>query len=159
MAEAQKSRLRALITSYAREERDGQKMKGPAWSADFVKGKGQGLIFLLHGSPGVGKTCTAGSIVPSQNWSNMLTLLLECVAELLQRPLMILTSSDIGTDPVHVELNLTREFKKAKSWNAVLLIDEADVFMEQRSSRDLTRNSLVAGEIPVTTSINRSQDL
>lgn len=59
---------------------------------------------------------------------------------------MVLTSSDIGTDPVEVEKNLTREFKKAKSWNAILLIDEADVFMEQRSTRDLTRNSLVAGE-------------
>lgn len=31
-----------------------------AWSADFVQGKGQGLIFLLHGKPGVGKTYTAG---------------------------------------------------------------------------------------------------
>lgn len=27
---------------------------------DHVKGKGQGLIFLLHGPPGVGKTFTAG---------------------------------------------------------------------------------------------------
>ena len=59
---------------------------------------------------------------------------------------MVLTSSDIGTNPVEVERNLTNEFKKAKSWDAVLLIDEADVFMEQRSTRDLTRNSLVAGE-------------
>lgn len=31
-----------------------------AWSADFVEGKGQGLVFLLHGKPGVGKTYTAG---------------------------------------------------------------------------------------------------
>lgn len=31
-----------------------------AWSPDFVKGKGEGLIFLLHGKPGVGKTYTAG---------------------------------------------------------------------------------------------------
>lgn len=30
------------------------------WTADFVKGKGEGLIFLLHGKPGVGKTYTAG---------------------------------------------------------------------------------------------------
>lgn len=27
---------------------------------DIVKGKGKGLIFLLHGPPGVGKTLTAG---------------------------------------------------------------------------------------------------
>lgn len=31
-----------------------------SWSADFIKGKGEGLIFLLHGKPGVGKTYTAG---------------------------------------------------------------------------------------------------
>jgi hypothetical protein len=59
---------------------------------------------------------------------------------------MTLTSSDIGTDPNMVELNLTRHFKTARSWGAILLIDEADVFMERRSSNDLTRNSLVAGQ-------------
>lgn len=36
------------------------KVEGRAWSADYVKGKGEGLIFLLHGKPGVGKTYTAG---------------------------------------------------------------------------------------------------
>jgi ATP-dependent Lon protease len=28
---------------------------------DLIQGKGKGLIFLLHGPPGVGKTYTAGS--------------------------------------------------------------------------------------------------
>lgn len=32
-----------------------------AYSADVIKGKGQGLLILLHGPPGVGKTSTAGS--------------------------------------------------------------------------------------------------
>lgn len=59
---------------------------------------------------------------------------------------MVLTSSDIGTDPKEIELNLTSRFKTATSWGAVLLIDEADVFMERRSTADLERNSLVAGE-------------
>ncbi|KAM0563591.1 hypothetical protein ACHAPJ_001315 [Fusarium lateritium] len=121
-------RLKALAQSFSRIDKDGQKLVHPAWSADFVKGKGQGLIFLLHGRPGVGKTCTA-----------------ESIAEFMKKPLMVLTSSDIGTEPAEVEHNLTREFKKAKSWGAVLLIDEADVFMEQRSTKDLLRNSLVAG--------------
>ncbi|KAK2601173.1 hypothetical protein N8I77_010642 [Diaporthe amygdali] len=53
--------------------------------------------------------------------------------------------SDIGTDPSFIELNLTKHFKTATSWGAVLLIDEADVFMERRGSADLVRNSLVAG--------------
>ena len=59
---------------------------------------------------------------------------------------MVLTSSDIGTDPNNVEKKLTKNFKTAKSWGAVLLIDEADVFMERRTTADLTRNSLVAGK-------------
>lgn len=29
---------------------------------DFVQGKGKGIIILLHGPPGVGKTFTAGEI-------------------------------------------------------------------------------------------------
>lgn len=58
---------------------------------------------------------------------------------------MVMTSSDIGTDPSIVEENLTSNFKLAKSWGAVLLIDEADVFMERRGPADLERNSLVAG--------------
>jgi hypothetical protein len=61
MEDSQKKRLLALVKSYSRVDNSGAIMKQPAWTADFVKGKGQGLIFLLHGSPGVGKTCTAGT--------------------------------------------------------------------------------------------------
>lgn len=31
-----------------------------AFSPDFVRGKGEGQILLLHGPPGTGKTLTAG---------------------------------------------------------------------------------------------------
>lgn len=70
----------------------------------------------------------------------------ECIAAFTKRPLMILTTKDIGTEPAEVEFNLSSKFKTAKSWGVVILIDEADVFMERRSTSDLTRNSLVAGE-------------
>ncbi|KAL1847379.1 hypothetical protein Daus18300_013964 [Diaporthe australafricana] len=120
--------LKALAKSFARENIEGVRIEKDPWSADFVKGKGNGLIFLLHGKPGVGKTYTA-----------------ECIAEYTKRPLMVLTSSDIGTDSQYIEMNLTKHFKTATSWGAVLLIDEADVFMERRGSADLARNSLVAG--------------
>lgn len=59
---------------------------------------------------------------------------------------MTISCSDIGTDPKEVEGNLIRIFKDARRWDVVLLIDEADVFMERRSTADLNRNSLVAGE-------------
>ncbi|KAH6695531.1 hypothetical protein F5X68DRAFT_163790 [Plectosphaerella plurivora] len=128
MEPKQLGRLKALATAYCRKDKNGKKIDRQSWSADFVQGKGKGLTFLLHGKPGVGKTLTA-----------------ECIAEFTESPLMILNTSDIGTDAVTVEGNLTKHFQQAKSWGAVLLIDEADIFMERRSTRNLERNALVAG--------------
>lgn len=36
-------------------------------------------------------------------------------------------------------------FQRATSWGAIILIDEADVFLEKRQVKDLQRNSLVSG--------------
>lgn len=52
--------LKALASSYIRENQHGVVSTQLAWSADFIQGKGRGQIILLHGPPGVGKTCTAG---------------------------------------------------------------------------------------------------
>jgi len=113
---------------------------------DLVAGKGQGLVILLHGlipwilvlsfltlflgPPGVGKTLTA-----------------ECIADLYERPLYSVTSGDIGVDPDVVEKKLLEIFDYAITWNAVLLLDEADVFLAERSLEDLTRNALVSGTL------------
>ena len=56
--------LKALAKSFARVNKDEKSIDREFWAADFVKGKGNGLIFLLHGRPGVGKTCTAGRFFP-----------------------------------------------------------------------------------------------
>lgn len=56
-----------------------------------------------------------------------------------------LTATDLGTEPHVIEQRLAKWFKLAASWNAVLLIDEADIYMEHRSVQDIARNSLVAG--------------
>ncbi|KAJ8114624.1 hypothetical protein OPT61_g3535 [Boeremia exigua] len=98
------------------------------WAADYVENKGKGMIFLLHGRPGVGKTYTA-----------------ECIANTMQRPLLSVSCSDIGVDPSQVEVKLRRWFDIARSWNAITLLDEADIYMEYRQLHDLERNSLVAG--------------
>jgi len=97
------------------------------WAADPIPNKGEGQIFLLHGPPGAGKTFTA-----------------ECVAEFTSRPLLSLTCGDIGTDEQRVEEALSKWFKLAEIWGAVMLIDEADVYLERRSVNDLTRNGLVS---------------
>ncbi|KAF4536406.1 26S protease regulatory subunit [Lasiodiplodia theobromae] len=53
---------------------------------------------------------------------------------------------DVGLDAQVVERNLQALFELAANWRAVLLFDEADVFLESRSSHtsDLNRNTLVS---------------
>ncbi|KAK6066212.1 AAA family ATPase [Seiridium cupressi] len=94
---------------------------------DIVKGKGQGLVCVLHGPPGVGKTLTA-----------------ECVAEFVRRPLYMVSSGDLGTTSGDLDHQLTRIMDMTSTWRAVLLIDEADVFLEKRSLHDLHRNAMVS---------------
>jgi hypothetical protein len=68
------------------------------------------------------------------------------VADFTRRPLLSLTVADIGTDERTMENNLHRWFEMAASWDAIILIDEADVFLEKRTVADLQRNSLVSGK-------------
>ena len=55
MDNAIKGPIKAICETYtqSRHEEDH-------FSADFIEGKGEGQIFLLHGPPGTGKTLTAG---------------------------------------------------------------------------------------------------
>ncbi|KAI9654671.1 MAG: hypothetical protein M1821_005878 [Bathelium mastoideum] len=96
-------------------------------SADVIEGKGNGLIILLHGGPGTGKTLTA-----------------ESVAELAEKPLYRVTCGDIGTDAEGVEQYLESVLYIGRIWGCVVLLDEADVFLEERSLTDLHRNALVS---------------
>ena len=99
------------------------------FSMDIIRGKGRGLIILLHGVPGVGKTSTA-----------------ECVAAQTKRPLFPITCGDIGVYPEIVEDRLTEYFDMAHKWGCVLLLDEADVFLAKREKGgDLQRNGIVSG--------------
>lgn len=62
MEPQRKRTLKALAKSFARIDKNEEQLKGEPWTADFVQGKGHGLIFLLHGRPGIGKTYTAGKV-------------------------------------------------------------------------------------------------
>jgi SpoVK/Ycf46/Vps4 family AAA+-type ATPase len=72
------------------------------------------------------------------------TLTAESVADNLQLPLYVMSAGDPGTDPRDVEVKLTFIMDNVARWNAVLLLDEADVFLEARSVSDLERNKLVS---------------
>lgn len=97
---------------------------------DVIGWKGKGLVMLLHGAPGTGKTLTA-----------------ESVCESLKRPLYIVSGGELGVSPQEVEKSLQEILELSKLWKAVILIDEADVFLEARSARDIVRNNFVSGEL------------
>ncbi|KAI1802975.1 hypothetical protein F4811DRAFT_527151 [Daldinia bambusicola] len=117
LEEKTKRLIRALVSEQIETTR----------STDIISGKGNGLIMLLHGGPGTGKTLTA-----------------ESVAEIARKPLYPVTCGDIGTEPEEVENYLESVLHLGKTWECVVLLDEADVFLEQRSLQDLHRNALVS---------------
>ncbi|KAF7519891.1 hypothetical protein G7054_g12948 [Neopestalotiopsis clavispora] len=94
---------------------------------DLIEGKGKGLIVLLHGPPGVGKTFTA-----------------ESIADHTHRPLMRICSDELTSTIGGAETKLSNLLFFAKKWDALVLLDEADVFMQRRALYDLTRNTMVA---------------
>lgn len=115
----QKSIVKALVSSHAFH---------PSKSIDdIISGKGRGLCCVLHGPPGTGKTLTA-----------------EGIADLLKCPLYMVSAGDLGTDPRNLEKELQNILDIAHSWGAILLLDEADVFLEKRSIHDIHRNALVS---------------
>ncbi|KAI9706210.1 MAG: hypothetical protein M1820_004971 [Bogoriella megaspora] len=116
-----------LLLAFVAREKD--KNRGTPY--DPLRGKGRGTIILLCGPPGVGKTLSA-----------------ESVAEEVRQPLYRLTAGDLGTSPTRVESQLRQALERCARWNAVLLIDEADVFLECRAIDSLDRNELVSSEPP-----------
>ncbi|KAF2768256.1 hypothetical protein EJ03DRAFT_274584 [Teratosphaeria nubilosa] len=115
----QKDIVRALVESH--------KFNAAKTIDDVVQGKGKGLVAVLHGPPGTGKTLTA-----------------EGISELLKCPLYMVSAGELGTDPARLEHELQKILDIAHSWGAVLLLDEADVFLEKREVHDIHRNALVS---------------
>lgn len=69
----------------------------------------------------------------------LLTALSESVAEYTGRPLLSITAADLGHEPDVLEYRLLRFFRDANRWNAIVLLDEADVYLERRSNLDLKK--------------------
>ena len=93
---------------------------------DIVAGKSGGTTILCKGAPGLGKTLTA-----------------EVYSEVVGRPLYRVHSGQLGVDSVNVEKNLEKVLKRAQRWGAVMLIDEADVYIRRRGN-DIDHNAVVA---------------
>lgn len=118
-----KQTVRTLIGKFAN---DGGTLS--PWPRDLIKNKGEGRIFLLHGSPGVGKTATC-----------------EAAAEIAQRPLLCLKSGDLGPPIADcISENLDHFLQLGERYGALVLLDEADVYLESRKTSNISRNSLVS---------------
>jgi hypothetical protein len=53
-------------------------------------------------------------------------------------------AGDLGTNAEDLDTAFTKIASLAERWKAVVLIDEADVFLEKRESQDIKRNAMVA---------------
>ncbi|PLN77273.1 P-loop containing nucleoside triphosphate hydrolase protein [Aspergillus taichungensis] len=94
---------------------------------DVIAGKGKGRVILLHGPPGVGKTLTV-----------------EAIAEHIKRPLYTITPGELGVSSVDIERNLRRALDISTALRAMLLFDEADIYMEQRIAGNIAHNATVS---------------
>ncbi|KAL8653580.1 MAG: hypothetical protein Q9226_003795 [Calogaya cf. arnoldii] len=95
---------------------------------DLIQGKGKGLVFLLHGPPGVGKTYTA-----------------ESIADHTRRPLLRLHAAEVYGDGSEVEKRMSELFLLTARWNGILLLDGADVYMQdRRASHDLHQSQVIS---------------
>lgn len=83
-------------------------------------------LHITDGPPGTGKTLTA-----------------EGISELLKCPLYMVSAGELGTDSRYLETELQKILDICHTWGAILLLDEADVFLEKRSLHDIHRNALV----------------
>ncbi|KAM0326670.1 hypothetical protein ACHAQA_006540 [Verticillium albo-atrum] len=119
LQEKPKAIVKALVESH--------KYHGAENIDDVIQGKGKGLVAVLHGPPGTGKTLTA-----------------EGISELLKCPLYMASAGELSTDPRYLETELQKILDICHAWGAILLLDEADVFLEKRNMHDIHRNALVS---------------
>ncbi|KAJ8130157.1 hypothetical protein O1611_g3473 [Lasiodiplodia mahajangana] len=83
-------------------------------SADVVQGKGRGLVILLSGPTGTGKTLTVES------------------TDKTRRPLYHLQAGELGSNPLSIRKKLRHAFELCEEWDGILLLDEADALIRSR---------------------------
>ncbi|GAB1257736.1 hypothetical protein NBRC116494_22380 [Aurantivibrio plasticivorans] len=92
---------------------------------DIVEGKSGGTTVLCAGPAGVGKTLTA-----------------EVYSEIIKRPLYRVHSGQLGLNVAEMEQCLKDTLTRAQRWGAVMLIDEADVYIKRRDD-NISANAVV----------------
>jgi hypothetical protein len=119
-------REKLVLPNHHRDLIDILTSKMNVFVEDFVPGKSGGTTILCQGAPGLGKTLTA-----------------EIYAEVVGKPLYRVHSGQLGTTAASVGATLSGILRRAARWDAILLLDEADVYIRRRDN-DLEHNAIVA---------------
>ncbi|GKZ29504.1 hypothetical protein AbraIFM66950_005204 [Aspergillus brasiliensis] len=119
--------LKDLVLAFA----NSQSKKSDA-SGDVLQGKGRSVIMLLHGPPGVGKTTTA-----------------RCVAEVMKVPLYVLSTEALGTTAAQMKKSLDFILHRVPKWGAILLLEEADIFVQKHNPSDPQEKKLSQVFLPL----------
>lgn len=120
MDKGRKETLNDIVSAYM--DADGKFMGND----EALGRKGRGLNVLLEGSPGTGKTLTA-----------------ECISRKFGVPLYTLSCGDLGLQPDVLDQRLLETFTRAANWNAMVLLDDVDIYGHERSAHPHTRSVLV----------------
>ncbi|KAI6083724.1 P-loop containing nucleoside triphosphate hydrolase protein [Hypoxylon rubiginosum] len=122
LADGHKKNISKMVQHHLNKDNREKSIK------DLIPGKGEGLVMLFHGVPGTGKTMTA-----------------ETLARREGRYLLRIDASDFQyEDQAQVGSVLKKHFHIAHSWGVILLLDEADVFLQLRRRAEMSQNALVA---------------
>lgn len=119
---------------------------------DLVQGKGEGTCFLLHGQVRMDSLlCSMELLFPTHSAHITIqpgtgkTLTAEAIAESLHCPLYSISMGTLGTTADELERRLSEILELSARWNALVLLDEADSFLEARSTNSpLERNAMVS---------------
>lgn len=92
---------------------------------DIVSNKNGGSFIIAKGASGLGKTLT-----------------MEVFSEVVKKPLYKVQCSQLGVKADDIERNLEKYLALSQRWDAILQIDEADVYINKRE-KDINQNAIV----------------
>ncbi|KAF8598952.1 P-loop containing nucleoside triphosphate hydrolase protein [Ceratobasidium sp. AG-I] len=120
LSEEFKEVIKAQVETYA--------LNGDKLIPNLRGNKRGGMVMVLHGNPGTGKSLTA-----------------EAISEHLKLPLYKVATGELHNYSYELESQLRDHMMMAASWNAVVLIDEADIALEACDKEEFSKSSLVRG--------------
>lgn len=103
-------------------------------------GEGEYYGFSIDGN----RRFVLGNFIVTHN-----TMTAQVAGEHLKRPVYYVTTGSLGLATGNIEASFKKIVTLAQRWNAIVLLDEADVFLEARDKTDIQRNAIVGSFLTV----------